>query len=170
MFPQKEDYPAYFGRYLSQISADIPLNSYLTEKLAAHFEKFRQMTESQLLHRYAAGKWSIKEVIGHLIDTERIMAYRALRFARGDKTNLPGFDENTYVPAGKFDARNIDSLLSEWQDVRNATISLLNSLDAEALARGGTANDLYCTAHAMLYIIAAHQEHHVNIVKERYLA
>lgn len=169
MFPQKEDYPAYFGHYLSQISPEEPILNILQDRLDTYVATFKKMPEDQLLYRYAEGKWSIKEIIGHLIDAERIMAYRALRFARNDKTDIPGFDENIYVPAGKFDARNIEDLLHEWQTVRAATISLLNSLDEESLARGGKANGLYCTANAMLYIIAAHQEHHINVINDRYM-
>lgn len=170
MFPKKGDYPDFFEHYLSQISPEEPLVNILTTRFTAHLARFRDMPEAQLLHRYAEGKWSIKEIIGHLIDTERIMAYRSLRFAREDQTDIPGFDENHYVSHGNFDARSIESLLSEWESVRQATLSLLENLDEEALAQGGKANGLYCTTNAMLYIIGAHQEHHIHVISDRYIS
>ena len=146
-----------------------PWKKLLLDRLSLHIANFSQMSEEQLLHRYAEGKWSIKEVIGHLIDCERIMAYRALRFARRDATSLPGFDENDYVPAGQFDKRSIESLLTEWQEVRQATWSLYVHLGEADLAFAGKANGLPATSNAYFYIIAAHQEHHINIINDRYL-
>lgn len=170
MFPKKGEYPEYFGHYLSQISPDEALSNILINRFEAHSKRFAAMTEAQLLHRYAEGKWSIKEIIGHLIDTERILTYRALRFARADETELPGFDENHYVPHGSFDGRPIESLLSEWESVRRATLTMVDSMDEDALARGGKANGLYCTVNALFYIVGAHQEHHINVINDRYLS
>jgi hypothetical protein len=104
-----------------------------------------------------------------MCDVERIMAYRALRIARGDRTPLPGFDENAYVPAANFDARTLDSLTREYVTVRRATVAFLETLDAEAAARRGTVNNLEVTARALAYIIAGHERHHVKILRERYL-
>src|SRR4029077_5181557 len=120
-------------------------------------------------HRYAPGKWSIKEVIGHVSDAERVFSHRALRFARGDRTRLPGFDEKAYTPAGRFDARPLPDLAAELDAVRHATIALFAGLDSEALARRGPANNKEVSVRALAYIIAGHERHHVGILRERYL-
>jgi hypothetical protein len=117
---------------------------------------------------YAPGKWTVKEVIGHMGDTERVMSYRALRFARNDSTTLAGFDENTYVPAGRFGRRTIGDLVDELEAVRVATVHLLSHLDEEALARRGFANDAEMSVRALAYIIAGHERHHLNVLRERY--
>jgi hypothetical protein len=117
---------------------------------------------------YAPGKWSVKEVIGHMGDVERVMAYRALRFARNDATPLPGFDENTYVPAAIFGRRNIDDLVDELEVIREATTQLLRHLDEAALARRGVANGAEVSVRALAYIIAGHERHHLRVLRERY--
>ena len=128
------------------------------------------VADAKAMHRYAPGKWSVKEVIGHLADTERVFCYRALTFARADETPLPGFDEKAWAPAGRFDARPLKDLAAELDAVRRATIALLAGLDAEALARRGTANNNPITVRALAWIIAGHERHHVAILRERYLA
>src|SRR5207237_694454 len=120
-----------------------------------------RMPDAHALHRYAPGKWSIKEVIGHVTDTERVFSYRALRFARADATALPGFDENAWVPPGKFDARSLKDLAAELDAVRRATIALFRGLDAAALARRGTANDNAVSVGAIAWLIAGHDRHQV---------
>ncbi|HEX5726419.1 MAG TPA: DinB family protein, partial [Longimicrobiaceae bacterium] len=129
----------------------------------------RGLPEALHGHRYAEGKWSIREVAGHLADTERIITYRALRIARGDATPLPGFDENAYVAAAGFDARPLESLVAEWEAVREATLAFFRSVDAEAAARRGTANDNAVSVRALAHIVAGHAEHHLEILRTRYL-
>ena len=142
----------------------------LLERQAEEFSAFLRAIPAGLHeHRYAEGKWSVKEVIGHLSDAERIFAYRALRFARGDRTELAGFDENAYVPAGEFGARDFESLVAEWESVRRATLSLLRGLSPEAAARRGVANRQEISVRALAYILAGHIIHHGNILRERYL-
>ena len=119
-------------------------------------------------HRYAPGKWSVSEVVGHLADTERIFAYRALRFARNDATPLAGFDENQFVPPANFDARPLPDLAEELRAVRLASVALFRRLDDAALARRGTANQVEITVRALPWIIAGHERHHVAVLKERY--
>jgi uncharacterized damage-inducible protein DinB len=169
MFPNPTDYPPFFDSYIQRVSG----SGTIKDALEKHFPKQRKwlesLSEAQLLHRYAPGKWTIKEVIGHLIDTERIMAYRALRIARGDKTPLAGFDENRYVPAGQFNRRSIQDLMDEWASVREASLTFLNSLDEETLQRKGIANDLEISVNALFYIMAGHPLHHMAIIKDRYL-
>ena len=119
-------------------------------------------------HRYAPGKWSVREVVGHLCDAERIFAYRLLRIARGDETPLAGFDENTYVPAGSFDARELNALIKEWMATRDSTITLVRGLPADAWTRRGVANGKAVTAASLAYIILGHVEHHLGILRDRY--
>ncbi|MGH7713879.1 MAG: DinB family protein, partial [Gemmatimonadaceae bacterium] len=126
------------------------------------------LTPEQAKHRYAEGKWSVAEVIGHLADCERIFAYRAMRFAREDTTPLEGFDENAYTPAGRFDARSLGDVAAEFAAVRAATLALFRSLDSAALERVGPANGAPVSVRALAYIIAGHERHHVGLLNTRY--
>jgi len=166
--PDATEYAPSYDAYISKVP-----DGDLLETLEAQRRQTRQLlaglTEAKALHRYAPGKWSVKEVVGHLADSERVFCYRALRFARGDQTPLAGFDEKAYTPAGGFDTRTVADLAAELDAVRRATIALLGSLDAEALARRGTANGREVSVRALAYIIAGHERHHLAILRERYL-
>jgi hypothetical protein len=120
-------------------------------------------------HRYAPGKWSVAEVLGHLCDAERILTCRALRFARGDVTPVPGFEENDYVPMGRFDDRAPHSLLAEFEMIRSASLALFRHLPDDAPARVGNANGADVSVRALLYIITGHQRHHLEVLRDRYL-
>jgi uncharacterized damage-inducible protein DinB len=120
-------------------------------------------------HRYAEGKWSIKEVLGHLIDADRIFLYRALCFARGEPNELPGWDENEYVARAKFGARPLAGLVAELRAARADTVSFFSGLDAEELMRRGTANRRGYSVRSIAYVIAGHERHHARILRERYL-
>lgn len=165
--PEATEYAPSYGAYISQVPGG---------DLLAILEDQRRDTQLLLaalpkptaLHRYAPGKWSVKEVLGHLSDTERVFSYRALRFARGDAQPLAGFDEQAWVPAAGFDRRALADLLADLDAVRRATIALFRGLDAGALARKGTANNREITVRALAYVIAGHERHHVGILKERY--
>jgi DinB family protein len=126
------------------------------------------LSESDAMFRYAEGKWTIKEVLGHLMDTERVFAYRLLRISRGDVTELPGFDESMYVPAGQFNLRRVDDLVSEFKLQRASTLALVNAIPPAAWPRVGTANGFRTSARALVYIILGHTAHHVRILRERY--
>ena len=126
------------------------------------------LDDTAALARYAPGKWSVKEVLGHLSDTERIFAYRALRAARADGTPLAGFDENAYVPAGAFDRRPVAALRAEWHAVRTATLALLQGLEPDAWLRRCTANGSPASVRALAYITAGHAAHHFAVLRERY--
>ncbi|WP_420318379.1 DinB family protein [Ekhidna sp.] len=128
----------------------------------------RELTEQQGLYRYAEGKWSIKDIILHATDSERIFAYRALRFGRGDATELTGFEQNDYVPEANADARSIHSLLTEFTNVRAASVDLFASLSSEQRQKEGIANGTKISVEAIGYIISGHLVHHMNIIKERY--
>ena len=167
--PAADEYAPYYGRYISRVP-DGDLCVMLASQLADTLALVRAIPEQRGTHRYADGKWSIKEVIGHVSDTERIMSYRALRFARADQTPLPGFEQNDYVPVGGFDRRTLQDLSEELAAVRQATIHLLRHLDPAALTRGGTASGNRVSVRALAYIIAGHERHHVEILKTKYLA
>lgn len=126
------------------------------------------LTESGAMFRYAEGKWTIKEVIGHLLDAERIFAYRLLRISRNDTTPLPGFEENDYVPEGMFNQRTIGDLISEFKLQRASTLALANNIPSAAWTRFGTASDKRVSARALIYIITGHTAHHFKILRERY--
>jgi hypothetical protein len=126
------------------------------------------VTEDRARYRYALDKWTIRDVLGHVCDAERILAYRLLRIARGDATPLPGFDENTYVPAAAFGRRPIAEVLEEWMAVRGATIALVRGMPDEAWTRCGVANNQSVTARGILYVLVGHVEHHLKVLDVRY--
>lgn len=167
--PAAHEYAPYYARYIEKVpeGSDLPglLESQATELEAL----LAGLDEAKALHRYAPGKWSVKEMVGHLADAERIMAYRLLRIARGDATPLAGFEEDDYVKAAGFDRRTLPDLLAEFQTVRRATLALIRSLDAEAFARRGTANQNPVTAAALAHILFGHTAHHMAVLRERYL-
>jgi DinB superfamily len=167
--PQNNEYAPYYARYIDRVP-DGDLVEVLCTQIGETLALLRGIPEDRASYRYEPGKWSIKEVVGHLADVERIMGYRMLRIARGDSTPLPGFDENAYVPAANFDARSLTSLAHEFEQVRGATIAFLETLAPDAAARRGSANNLEISARALAYIIAGHERHHVAILRERYLA
>ena len=165
--PAAAEYDPYYGRYIDKVPEGDLLRT-LEDQARETQALLAGLSDAKALHRYAPGKWSIKEVIGHVADTERVYSYRALRFARADATSLPGFDENAWVPAGDFDARPLADLAAELDAVRRATLALFRGLDAAALARRGTANDAAVSVRAIAWIIAGHERHHVALLHERY--
>jgi len=128
------------------------------------------LTDDRLTFRYAPEKWTIKEIVAHLADDERIYAYRALRFARHDPAELPGFDQEAFARHSGANARSIDDLLAELEAVRRSTILLFAALDDEALDRSGIADGNRSTVRALAYHIAGHELRHRNVIRERYLA
>ena len=126
------------------------------------------LSDAQAGHRYAEGKWTVRDVTGHMADAERVMSYRAMRIARGDATPLPGFDENAYVTVAGADRRPIAELAADLAAVRNATLALFRGLDAEAWRRRGAANGNPISVRALAHIIAGHERHHVEILRTRY--
>ena len=165
--PAAAEYAPYYSKYIDRVP-DGDLLRTLEDQARATQALIAGLSEAKALHRYAPGKWSVKEVIGHITDTERVYSYRALRFARGDTIALPGFDENAWVPAGNFDGRSLKDLGAELDAVRRATIALLRGFDAATLARRGTASDNAVSVRAIAWIIAGHERHHVALLHERY--
>jgi hypothetical protein len=166
--PSADEHSPYYARYIDRVP-DGDLLEYMQRQLVEAAAFLRAIPAELQEHRYAEGKWSVKEVIGHISDTERIFSYRALRFARADQTPLPGYDENTYVPAANFGARDFASLVDEWVHVRHATLALFRGLDADAVLRRGKANDAEVSVRALAWILAGHVDHHEAILRERYL-
>ena len=165
--PGADEFAPFYAGYIAGVPGDDALPT-----LAAHIERWhpslRRLSEAQALHRYAPGKWSVKEVLGHLCDGERVFGYRALRFARADATPLPGFDENAWAPAAGSDRRPVAEIADELRAVRASTVALFRSLDAVALARRGEANGRTISVRALGWIVAGHALHHETILRERY--
>ena len=166
--PAPGDFPEYYSRYVSR-APDGDVAATLGTQIDDTAALLSGLSEADALHRYAEGKWSVKEVLGHISDTERVFSYRLLRFSRGDATPLPGFDENAYTPAGRFDDRDLADLLAELRAVRAATVALIHGLPPESLDRRGTASGGSFAVAAIPWIIAGHELHHRQILRDRYL-
>jgi len=166
--PGAQEIAAYYAGYI----ALCPESDLFTALEGASL-RFRHVVggipESKGGHRYADGKWSIKEVIQHLIDCERIFAYRALRFARNDGQELHGFDENAYAPEALADRRTLGELIAEQEAVRSATVLLFRSFSGDMLLRAGCANGNPFSVRALGWAIAGHEHHHLNVIEQRYL-
>ena len=164
--------PSEFAPFYAGYIAKVP-DGDLVGTLEANLEEFVRtigaVAEVRGEFAYAPGKWSLKEVIGHVIDAERVFSYRAMRIARGDETPLPGFDEKAWVPQSGANDRTIADLLAELRTVRAATIALLRHLPAGSVTRRGTASGNGVTVRALAWIIAGHPVHHLGILRERYL-
>jgi uncharacterized damage-inducible protein DinB len=165
--PAADESAPYYHGYIAKV-ADEDLGQQLVGQLHELEQLFQNVTDRAALARYAQGKWSIKEILGHLADTERIFTYRLLRIARGDTTPLPGYDENAYVPAGRFDDRPLPMLLAELRAVRLSTAALIEGLPEEAWAQRGVANNQPISARALAFIIVGHTVHHLEVLRERY--
>jgi len=165
--PQTSEHLPYYSRYIVLVQGQ-DLTATLEKQIGESLPFLHGISEQKSLHRYAPGKWSIKEVLGHLIDAERIFVYRALRFARNDPKPLTGFDQDPYVAAAGFDAHPWSDLVAEFEHVRRSTILFFRGLTSEAAMRSGLANDASITVRSLGYIIAGHELHHVGILRERY--
>ena len=166
--PPTDEYLAYYQKYIDQVPAGDVLDT-MEGQLADTVALLDRFGEARAGHRYEPGKWSVREVVGHVADAERIFVYRALCASRGEAGALPGFDENAYVDEAGFDARTLNSLLGELTAVRRATLSLFRNLTEEQLARRVSANRSPVTPRALAWIIAGHERHHARLLAERYL-
>ena len=167
--PGPGEYAPFHATYVSAV----PDGDVLATLKKQHGETLRLLSrigEKRSRHRYAPGKWSIREVIGHLIDAERVFTYRALTFARADHTALPGFDENMWAGASNADSRTLKSLLDELKAVRSATLALFRGFTDEQLGRTGIASGQPVSVRGLVYVTTGHERHHVRILRERYLA
>ncbi len=159
--------PAYFSAYLAIVEEDILTE--LENQVVSYPVFVRNIPKDKEHHRYAPNKWSIKEVIGHNTDTERLIVNRALRIARNDQTPIPGFDEDAYVVATDFNSKSMEDLIEDFIIMRKSTISLFKSLSDEELMRIGIASNKSVSARALFYFMIGHVRHHENLLKERYL-
>jgi len=169
--PGKEEYPAYSEIYMELMEDDGRVLQHLYDNFFKIKDLIYSLDEEKLLYRYAEGKWSIKEILVHLIDDERIFAYRALRFARADTTELPGFEQDDYAFYSGADQRSLESIFEEYEAVRHSTIALFNALPEEALLRSGAMAGGISrrTVRALIWHIAGHELRHMKIIREKYL-
>ncbi len=165
--PQPGEYSPYYDRYLSLV-ADNDILSTLDEQRRQTLLVLSGRSEADGDFRYAPDKWSAKEVLGHVCDTERVFAYRALRIARADATPMEGFEQDDYVRNGPFAYRPLADLIEDYIAVRRATVSLLRSLDEAAWSRRGIANKNEVSVRGLAYIIAGHELHHRRILEQKY--
>ena len=164
----KDEYPAYFSTYIAAVD-DVDLIEELEISVHRLIRFIQNIPMDKHDYSYAQGKWKIKDIIQHLIDAERIFAYRALRFARKDSTELPGFEENDYADIAGGNNRSLVDLLSELVVVRQATLSLFKTFSDEILIRSGIASNKSVSVRAIGFVIIGHQNHHQRIFQERYL-
>jgi uncharacterized damage-inducible protein DinB len=166
---QTNEFASYYGNYIAQVSDEYTLIEELEISLHRFIKFVQDIPMDKFDYRYAEGKWTIKDIIQHIIDAERVFAYRALRFARNDKTELPGFEENDYVDEANGAKRSIMELLTELSAVRHATILLFKSFSQEQLVRIGIASENPMSVRAAGFVIIGHQNHHQKVFEERYL-
>ena len=167
-FPDPTEYLPYYGKYVSLVPKRDILET-LEKQNIETLGLIQGISETLSLKRYAPGKWSIKELVGHVIDTERIFAYRALRISRNDKTPIPGFDQEPYIQFGNYDACPLSELADEFACVRQSTLYLFKHMSDEAWLRTGIASDAEVSVRALVYIIAGHELHHAHILRTKYL-
>jgi hypothetical protein len=166
--PDETEYLSYYGKYIALVP-DGDILATLSQQLDATLALLREIPEARGSFRYADDKWSIRELVGHLIDSERVFSYRALRFARNDRTPLPGFEQDDYIRNASFNDCTLNDLASELESVRHSTLFLLKHLNEEAWMRKGLANDSEVSVRALAFILAGHELHHRNILRDRYL-
>lgn len=166
--PKPHEYPEFYHPFIEPVAYN-ELITGLEQSIEKSLLVLQRISDVQGLKRYAPDKWSIKELIGHMIDCERIYCYRALVIARGEKVSLPGFDQDAYVKQSNAESRNMYELLEELQLVRKSTIALFKSFSPSMLKRSGNANGFEMTVNLLGFLAIGHQQHHVKVIKERYL-
>jgi len=162
--PNDSEHAAFYKPYIARVP-ETPLLDFLARQAGDYRQVLAGLSDEDAAAPTAPGKWSVKQVLGHVCDTERVHSYRALRFARGDAQELPGFEQDDYVREANSDARSLKDLLNEFESVRRSTLALLGSLPPGADERTGVANDNPVTVRAMAYVIAGHAQHHYEGLK-----
>ena len=165
--PASDEAAPFYHGYIARVQGE-NIGEQLRNQLTEVERVVSTLDDRAALARYAPGKWSVMEVLGHLTDVERIFGYRLLRIARGDATPLPGFDENTYVPAGRFDERPLRALLADFRAVRLSSLALVEGLPSAAWSARGAASGNEITARALAYILVGHVAHHLGVLRDRY--
>lgn len=166
--PESEEYGSYYEPYISQVT-ESDIVAAMREQLEEVKKIFSGITEEQANYAYAEGKWTIKEVIGHLSDDERIFSYRALRISRADQTPIEGYEQDGYIENANFSGMSLSDLVEEFVLLRKANLILFENLPAEAWTRRGTASGIGISVRALAYLMVGHVRHHLNILRERYL-
>jgi uncharacterized damage-inducible protein DinB len=164
--PQTSEFAPFYAGYVGKVPDSGPVG--LMNAQIAAFEALRALPEDKSNYAYAEGKWTVKEVIGHLADGERVFSYRLLRIARGDQTPLAGFDENTWARTAPHARRKMSSVVDEMVAVRRSTLALIDSLEESSIGNTGVANNTPVSARAICWILAGHSAHHLGILAERY--
>ena len=167
--PSPDEHAAQYGRYLALVP-DGDILATLAAQARETAALLRGLRADQAGLRYAPGKWSVRELVGHLTDCERVFAYRALSFARADAAELPGFEEEDWARTAGHDRFELADLTADFEAVRTSTLALFGRFDADAWARTGLANGARISVRALAWIIAGHERHHVSVLRERYLA
>jgi len=165
--PETSEYAGYYASYIAKVPGSDVLSVLESQRLQM-LQLFAGRSERDGSFRYAPGKWTVKEVLGHIVDTERVFTYRALRFARADQTPLPGFEQEDYVRSGAFGARTLADLAEEFGVVRGASIGLFRSFKEDVWVRRGKADGKEVSVRALAFITTGHQIHHRIILEERY--
>jgi hypothetical protein len=168
MRPEPGDYAPYYENYIKLVE-DGDILKILNEQSKKTQDVLNSFSEHKGNFRYADGKWTVKEVVGHLLDSERVFAYRALCIARGEKKSLPGFDQDDYVNEGNFNGRELFELNYEFRLLRESNLLLFRSFTTEMLKKRGFANETSVTVLAVLFMIAGHEKHHMKILREKYM-
>lgn len=168
MRPVKGDYGEYYQSYIDLVKGD-DIFRILVEQNMESQNVLNSFSESKGNYRYAEGKWTVKEVIGHMMDVERIFAYRALCIARGENQSLPGMDQNVYVANGNFNKRQLFDLNYEYRLLRESNILLYGGFDKSVLQNRGIASGYDVTVLALMFITAGHEKHHLNVLMEKYI-
>jgi len=166
---QTTEYPPYAANYISQVEDTWTLTEELEVSVHNLIRFVQNIPMDKHGYRYAEGKWTIKDILQHLIDSERVFAYRALRFSRNDMTELPGFDENSYAASARANNRHMKDLLTEFSTVRHSTMQMFSALNEEELLRAGIASGNRVSVRALGFMIIGHQNHHIKVFRERYL-
>jgi uncharacterized damage-inducible protein DinB len=167
--PVESEYPQnrYFSYYIEQVENEDVIIA-LSEQMVLVENLVKKLKDEQENYRYAEGKWSVKEILGHLVDTERIFAYRSLCIARGEKQSLPGFDENEYAYAANFAEQSMEGLFEQYRYTRLASLALFKSYTEEIASRKGMANGSEVSARGLVWMIAGHERHHLTILANKY--
>lgn len=166
--PQPGEYPAYAEMYFKWVSEDLPLIQQLQGNLQNSFDLLRSIPEGKLVSSFAPGEWTVKEIFGHILDQERVLVYRALRFARGDETELATFDHESYVNHSRANLRPLTEMIEEFSSIRQATITFFNSLDESALMRSGLVGGNRFSVRALAWLTVGHEMHHIHSIIENY--
>jgi hypothetical protein len=164
--PDRSEYADFYANYIARVP-DGDVIAVLSAQPAAYRKLVGSLSDEAASARPQPGKWNVKEIMGHLCDTERVQSYRALRFARGDQKELQGFEQDDYVREAHSDSRSLSDLLDEFDSVRSSTLALLRSFPSDVERRSGMANGAPVSVRAMVYIIAGHTQHHYELLKAR---